>query len=89
MVKELQDEAKVAVVLSEYQVDKLVTVELDATLARGLEEGSYYKFTFNTYQAYIDTDIEHIFRENEVVSVQKTDKMGEEQIREDSCSMFY
>lgn len=89
MVKELQDEAKVAVVLSEYQVDKLVTVELDATLARGLEEGSYYEFTFNTYQAYIDTDIEHIFRENEVVSVQKTDKMGEEQIREDSCSMFY
>ena len=47
------------------------------------------EFTFKTYQAYIDTDIENVFDENEVVSVKKTDKTGVQQIQEDGCSIFY
>lgn len=89
MLKEMEDENTIAVVLSEFQSDKLATVTLSNTLAKDLEVGSSYEFTFKTYQAYIDTDIENVFDENEVVSIKKTDKVGVEQIQEDSCSIFY
>ena len=89
MLKEMEDENTTAVVLSEFQSDKLATVTLSNTLAKDLEVGSSYEFTFKTYQAYIDTDIENVFDENEVVSIKKTDKVGVEQIQEDSCSIFY
>ena len=89
MLKEMEDENTIAVVLSEFQSDKLATVTLSNTLAKDLEVGSSYEFTYKTYQAYIDTDIENVFDENEVVSIKKTDKVGVEQIQEDSCSIFY
>ena len=89
MLREMEDEDTTAVVLSEFQSDKLTTITLSNALAKDLEVGSSYEFTFKTYQAYIDTDIENVFDENEVVSVKKTDKTGVQQIQEDGCSIFY
>lgn len=77
------------VVLNEFQSENLVTVPIKRELLEGVTEGYYYEFTFNTYQSYIDTDIENIFEENEVVSIKKTDRPIDEQIHEDSCSAFY
>ena len=89
MIRENASLDEYSVVLSEYDNDSLVTVRLDSSLAKNLEVGKYYEFTFKTYQAYVDTDILDIFEENEVVAVRETDKKAEEQIREDSCSIFY
>ena len=89
MIRENASLDEYSVVLSEYDNDSLVTVRLDSSLAKNLEVGNYYEFTFKTYQAYVDTDILDIFEENEVVAVRETDKKAEEQIREDSCSIFY
>ena len=77
------------VVLNEFQSENLLTVPISMALLDGVTEWYYYEFTFNTYQSYIDTDIENIFEENEVVSIKKTDKPINEQIHEDSCSVFY
>lgn len=89
MIKESDDGEDYTVVLSEYFSDDLTTVRLDKNIANNLQVGFYYEFTFKTYQAYIDTDIENIFDENEVVSVKETDKVGVNQIQQDSCSIFY
>ena len=89
MIRENASLDEYSVVLSEYDNDSLVTVRLDSSLAKNLEVGKYYEFTFKTYQAYVDTDILDIFEENEVVAVRETDKKAVEQIREDSCSIFY
>ena len=77
------------VVLNEFQSENLVTVPISRNLLNDVTEGYYYEFTFNTYQSYIDTNIETVFEENEVVSIKKTDKPIDEQIHEDSCSVFY
>lgn len=89
MIKESDDGEDYTVVLSEYLSDDLTTVRLDKDIATDLKVGFYYEFIFKTYQAYIDTDIENIFDENEVVSVKETDKVGVNQIQQDSCSIFY
>lgn len=89
MLKENVNDDDYSVVLSEFQSDDLVTIRLDKDLAKDLKVGFNYEFTFKTYQAYIDTDINNIFDENEVVDVKKTDKEGLNQIEEDSCSIFY
>ena len=89
MIKESDDGEDYTVVLSEYLSDDLTTVRLDKDIATDLKVGFYYEFTFKTYQAYIDTDIENIFDENEVVGVKETDKVGVNQIQQDSCSIFY
>ncbi len=88
MIKESDDKEDYSVVLSEYGSDGITTVRLDKDVSSDLEVGYYFEFTFKTYQSYIDTDIAHIFLENEVVSVKKTDKTGVNQIQEDSC-IFY
>lgn len=89
MIKDTHDDKYISIVLSEYSDDDLVTVRLEKSLANNLEVGASYEFTFKTYQAYIDTDIEDIFDENEVISIKKTDKVGLEQHQDTACSIFY
>ena len=90
MVRESQEKPdEYIVVLSEYLEDDLETIHLKKELASSLEVGSAYEFTFQTYEQYIDTDIEDIFTENEIVGVKKTDKQGIEQRQDYTCTLFY
>lgn len=89
MVRDTHDELQKVVVLSEYLEDDLGSVKLSSSLASSLELGKTYEFTFRTYQSYIDTDIENIFDENEVVRITETDKTGVSQRQDSSCSIFY
>ena len=84
---ELEDEYYV--VLSDGLKTFLTTTTVSSSLGKNLEVGKYFEFTFKTYQAYIDTDIENIFADNEVVAIKKSDKEIDEQINEDTCSVFY
>ena len=89
MVRDTHDELQKVVVLSEYLEDDLGSVKLSSSLASSLEPGKTYEFTFRTYQSYIDTDIENVFDENEVVRITETDKTGVSQRQDSSCSIFY
>ncbi len=89
MVKDSKNENEMSVVLSEYLEDDLTTIHLKREWAEDLEVGSSYEFTFRTFQPYIDTDIDSIFEENEVIQVKKTDKVGMEQRKDSSCTIFY
>ncbi len=88
MIRNTKDE-KNYVVLSENGSDEIATIEINNELINNLEVGSFYEFTFKTYQSYIDTDINNIFNENEIESIKKTEKNISEHIQEESCSKFY
>lgn len=69
--------------------DDVYTVKLKKTLANNVVVGANYEFVFRTYQSYIDTDIEEIFHDAEVISINKTDKIGKEQKQDEYCRVFY
>lgn len=79
---------KVQVLVSEYLEKERALVSLPISFAEKLEVKENYEFTFKTFQAYIDTDINHIFEENEVVDVKKTDKQGLEQRQDNYCKLY-
>ena len=69
--------------------DDVYTVKLKNNLVNNLLIDNYYEFTFQTYQSYIDTDIEEVFRDAEVIRINKTDKLIDEQINDNTCRVFY
>ena len=89
MMRASSEEDFVYVVLSSSVDNSLGTVLLKKSLAQNIMVGSTYEFTFKTYQAYIDTRIDHVFEENEVVNVRETTKKKTEQKQETACTIFY
>jgi len=90
MIKPSHEEEDMVVVVSQYNEDEVVSVKLSKELADTLEVGRDYEFTFKTFQVYVDTDIENVFDENEVISVKKTNKKGFEQRQDETCgTIFY
>lgn len=89
IVRFLEDSREAVVVLSQYLEEDLVSVHIKKEFAENLVIGNAYEFTFKTYQSYIDTDIENVFSENEVVNVKQTLKKGIEQRQDNSCTLFY
>ncbi len=69
--------------------DDVYTVKLKNSLLNNVLIDNYYEFTFQTYQSYIDTDIEEVFRDAKVIKINKTDKLPGEQIDDNTCRVFY
>ncbi len=89
MIKDSYKEDEKIVILSEYSSDDVESVRLNNNIANHLQIKNTYEFTFKTYQTYIDTDISDVFKENEVIGVHQTDKIGLEQRNDKICSIFY
>ncbi len=69
--------------------DDVITVKIKKELIEDITINNYYEFTFSTYQSYIDTDIDEIFNDADVIKITKTDKKIAEQTQDASCSVFY
>ena len=89
MEKEMKDKDKISLVLLDNTDESFKTVQVKRSIAKDIEEKNYYEFTFLTYQAYIDDDIEDLFFHNEIKSIKKTDKKLEEQRQDKACTIFY
>lgn len=87
LIKATKEDDYVNVALSSN--DELGTVKLKKSIAKDIMVGSYYEFHFKTYQAYIDTSLDSIFSENEISSINITNKDSKDFINEDTCSIFY
>ena len=77
------------VTLSSFLDDEIYTAKIKNNLINNLLVDNYYEFTFQTYQSYIDTDIDDVFKDSNVIRVTKTDKLPSEQINDNSCRVFY
>ena len=89
MEKEMKDKDKISLVLLDDRDESFKTVQVKRSIAKDIEEKNFYEFTFLTYQAYIDDDIEDLFFHNEIKSIKKTDKKLEEQRQDKACTIFY
>lgn len=79
----------VYVTLSSFLEDDIYTAKIKTSLAENLVVNYDYEFTFQTYQSYIDSDIEEVFHDANVLNIHKTNKVGKDQIQDTSCSVFY
>ena len=77
------------VTLTSFSDDDIYTTKLKNNLVSNILVDNYYEFTFQTYQSYIDTDIEEVFRDANVIKINKTDKLPGEQIDDNTCRVFY
>ena len=77
------------ITLSSFLDDEIYTAKIKNNLINNLVIDSYYEFTFQTYQSYIDTDIDDVFKDSNVIKVTKTDKLPSEQINDNSCRVFF
>ena len=77
------------ITLKSFNDDEVYTAKVSDNLVSNIKSGETYEFTFKTYQSYIDRDIEEIFNNATLIKVVKTDKIGEEQIDDTSCRVFY
>lgn len=77
------------ITLSSFLDDDIYTAKIKNNLINNLLVDNYYEFTFQTYQSYIDTDIDDVFKDSNVIKITKTDKLPNEQINDNSCRVFY
>ena len=76
-------EKYVYITIRGFNQEDIDTVLVEKNLFSSLEVDKDYEFTFKIINEDIDESIQAIFQNSEIVSVQETDKVGEEQINED------
>lgn len=76
-------EKYVYITIRGFNQEDIDTVLVEKSLFSSLEVDKDYEFTFKIINEDIDESIQAIFQNSEIVSVQETDKVGEEQINED------
>lgn len=67
------------ITLHEYQVEGVFTIKMSKVLGKDLEENHNYEFTFKTTKDYTWDPANVLFNRCQIISVQKTDKVGMEQ----------
>lgn len=75
-------EQYVYITIRGYNQEDIDTVLVERDLFSSLEVDKDYEFTFKIINEDIDESIQSIFKNSEIVKVQETDKVGDEQINE-------
>lgn len=84
-VSDSNDDNFIYLTLREFQGEEVVTVKVNRELNSEIIEDSYYEFQFASTGKSIETDINTIFNSNQLLAITLTDKMGTNQINENSC----
>ena len=67
--------------VKQYQGEEAI-VDIKKELAKDIEIGKNYEFTFDRNNSEIDDNIKSIFENAELISVIETDKVGLEQVQD-------
>lgn len=84
-IKNSNDENYLYVTLHEYQVEGVFTIKISKIIGKDLEKNNNYEFTFTVPKDYIWENTDKLFNNREVISIEKTDKVGMEQTSKYSC----
>lgn len=79
------DDKYVYLTLKMFQDEEVVTVKIDKDLVNDVVEDKYYEFQFTSIGNSSENDIQSIFKNHKLVSIQATDKTGLDQINENIC----
>jgi len=78
------DDKYLYITVHEYQVEGTYTLKLPKLVSGNLESGSSYEFTFKTGKEYVTSTTDKLFENSEVINLNYTDKVGNEQ-----TNMYY
>ena len=78
-IRNSNDENYLYITLHEYQVEGVFTIKMSKVIGKDLEENNNYEFTFKTTKDYTWCSADILFNKWQIVSIQKTDKVGMEQ----------
>ena len=81
-VADSNDENYLYITIRQFQAEEVETVKVQKSLANIVERGNSYEFTFQYTNNNVDNNIESIFVNTILVSIQKTDKQGLEQTQD-------
>lgn len=76
------DEKYIYLTIKQFQEEEVKTVKIEKSLASNIEIGNDYEFTFKYTNNMVHDNIESIFENTKLISVEKTDKQGIEQIQD-------
>lgn len=79
------DDKYLYITVHEYQVEGTYTLKLPKIVSSNLEVGNNYEFTFKTSKEYVNTTADKLFENSEVINLNYTDKVGNEQINTYYC----
>lgn len=84
-IKNSNDENYLYVTLHEYQVEGVFTIKISKVIGKELEKNNNYEFTFTTPKDYMWENTDKLFNNREIISIEKTDKVGMEQTSKYYC----
>ena len=84
-IKNSNDENYLYVTLHEYQVEGVFTIKISKVIGKELEKNDNYEFTFTTPKDYMWETTDELFNNREIISIEKTDKVGIEQTSKYYC----
>lgn len=68
--------------LNYFQGEEIKTVKVARSLAQNIKEDKYYEFKFKKNNTNIEDNIESIFENTTLISIEETDKIGLDQIQD-------
>lgn len=77
-IKNSNDENYLYVTLHEYQVEGVFTIKISKVIGKELEKNNNFEFTFTTPKDYMWETTDKLFNNREIISIEKTDKVGME-----------
>lgn len=84
-IKNSNDKNYLYVTLHEYQVEGVFTIKISKVIGKALEKNNNYEFTFTTPKDYMWETTDKLFNNREIISIEKTDKVGMEQTSKYYC----
>lgn len=84
-IKNSNDENYLYVTLHEYQVEGVFTIKISKVIGKELEKNNNFEFTFTTPKDYMWETTDKLFNNREIISIEKTDKVGMEQTSKYYC----
>ena len=80
------DENYSYITIHEYQNEGIYTIKVSKLIASNLKPLSNYEFTFLTINKYLNETPDNLFNNSEIISVDYTDKIGNEQVSTSYCN---
>ena len=84
-INDSNDKNYLYVTLHEYQVEGVFTIKISKIIGENLEKNNNYEFTFTAPKDYIWESTDKLFDNRELISIEKTYKVGMEQTSKYYC----
>ncbi len=83
------DENYSYITIHEYQNEGIYTIKVSKLIASNLNIASNYEFTFITTDKYLQVSPDKLFNNSEIISIDYTDKVGNEQNNTSYCNKWH